>query len=76
MIRLKQILVASDFSETSEAALRYGRELARTFGAKFHVLHVADDVVLRYAQDGWVTLPSEIQADIENAAQTQLERCC
>lgn len=74
MIRLKQILVATDFSEASEAALRYGRELARRFGAKLHVLHVADDVMVRYGQDGWVTFPAEIQADIENAAQTQLER--
>ena len=40
MILLKQILVATDFSEPSEAALAYGRELARTFGAQLTVLHV------------------------------------
>ena len=33
MIALKKILVATDFSEPSDAALAYGRELARTFGA-------------------------------------------
>ena len=30
MIALKQILVATDFSEPSDAALAYGRELARS----------------------------------------------
>ena len=30
MIRLKQILVATDLSETSAAAMDYGRALART----------------------------------------------
>ena len=39
MIALKNILVATDFSEPSDAALAYGRELARTFGA-LHLVHV------------------------------------
>jgi nucleotide-binding universal stress UspA family protein len=43
MINLKTILVPSDFSECSEAALRYGLELARKFGATLHVLHVIQD---------------------------------
>ena len=44
MIRIQNVLVATDFSETSEAALDYGREVARTFGSTLHVLHVADSV--------------------------------
>ena len=39
MIGLKRILVPSDFSETSEAALRYGVELARAFKARLYLLH-------------------------------------
>lgn len=74
MIRLKNVLVATDFSETSEAALAYGRELARTFGAKLHVLHVADNIMMRYAFDGSVVLPADAQADLEHAARTRLER--
>jgi nucleotide-binding universal stress UspA family protein len=42
MIDLKRILVPTDFSETSEAALRYGVELARRFGARLYLLHVAE----------------------------------
>src|ERR1700682_6137085 len=47
MIALKNILVATDFSEPAEAALIYGRALARTFGATLHVLHVMDNDFLR-----------------------------
>jgi len=47
MIALKKILVATDFSELSDAALAYGRELARSFGAQLVVLHVAENTVTR-----------------------------
>ena len=47
MIRLTQILVATDFSDASQAALDYGRALARTFGASLHVLHVMENTFLR-----------------------------
>jgi nucleotide-binding universal stress UspA family protein len=43
MIALKTILVATDFSDASEAAWRYGRALAHAFGASLHVLHVVPD---------------------------------
>ena len=47
MILLKQVLVATDFSPPSEAALAYGRALARTFGASLHVLHIVENSFLR-----------------------------
>ncbi len=47
MILLKQILVATDFSDPSVAALDYGRALARTFGASLHLLHVMENPFLR-----------------------------
>jgi nucleotide-binding universal stress UspA family protein len=47
MIVMKQILVATDFSEASAAAMDYGRALARTFGASLHLLHVAENPFLR-----------------------------
>jgi nucleotide-binding universal stress UspA family protein len=39
---ISNILVPTDFTDPSDAALNYGRELARAFGAALHVLHVAD----------------------------------
>jgi nucleotide-binding universal stress UspA family protein len=42
MIHLKRILVPTDFSEASEAALRYAIELARGFDAELHLLNVPE----------------------------------
>jgi nucleotide-binding universal stress UspA family protein len=43
MISLKQIVVPTDFSDCSDRALTYGRELAKAFGASLHLLHVVHD---------------------------------
>ena len=43
MITLKTVLVATDFSEPSEVAVRYGRALADAFHATLHVMHVVPD---------------------------------
>lgn len=42
MVTIRKILTATDFSEYSDVALRYARELATRFGAELHVLHVVD----------------------------------
>jgi universal stress protein A len=42
MIDLKRILVPTDFSPTSEAALRYGIALARAFNARLSLLHIPE----------------------------------
>ena len=41
MIALNRILVPTDFSEASKAAVTYGVALARGFNATLHLLHVA-----------------------------------
>lgn len=38
---VRQILFATDFSESSDAAARVARDYARHFGARLHILHVA-----------------------------------
>jgi nucleotide-binding universal stress UspA family protein len=43
MIALKHVLVPTDFSETSDSALRYGKALAGAFGATLHVVHVVEE---------------------------------
>jgi nucleotide-binding universal stress UspA family protein len=74
MIALKRILVATDFSEPSEAALVYGRELARNFGASLTVLHVVDNILARaYGADGMVLVDPELQREIDAAARQQLD---
>jgi nucleotide-binding universal stress UspA family protein len=73
MIKLANILVATDFGEASEAALEYGRTLARTFGARLHVLHVAQSALM-YGGPEPVGAAVALQADLEQAAQEQLDR--
>jgi nucleotide-binding universal stress UspA family protein len=41
--QITRILVATDFSETSDAALAYARTLADSLGASLHLVHVFDD---------------------------------
>jgi universal stress protein A len=38
--RVREIAVATDFSETAESAAAVAREYARAFGARVHLLHV------------------------------------
>jgi universal stress protein A len=50
MIQLTSVLVAFDFGDTSKKALSYGRNLARVFGGRLHVLYVADVISTSAAQ--------------------------
>lgn len=72
MVNLKNILVATDFSEPSAVALAYGRDLARSYAAKLHVLHVVEDAMMRYSPEVAVASPV-LQADLESAARRDLE---
>ena len=72
MIALKRVLVATDFSEAADAALAYGRALARTFGATLHVLHVADDMYMRLGGDAYAAVLPDLQQDVERQAKDRL----
>ena len=74
MITLKNILVATDFSEPSEAAITYGRALARNFSATLHVVHVVGNVGSAvYGAEAYVTSVPELQREVEDAAGKQLD---
>ena len=73
MIKLNNVMVATDFGEASIAALAYGREFARTFGAKLHVVHVVDNPVLAAGPDAVGVDFARLQADLEVRGQHALE---
>ena len=76
MIRLENLLVATDFSKAAEAALAYGRRLADQFGASLHVLHVAGKLrPIGIGAEGYVADLSDLQRDLERAARKQLDEC-
>jgi nucleotide-binding universal stress UspA family protein len=70
MIVLKKVMVATDFSEPSDAALAYGRQLARTFGAGLTLFHAADDIAARATGgDGFAFIDPTLQRQLEEAAR-------
>ena len=73
MITLKHILVASDFSEASEAALDYGREFARTFGATLHVAHVVENLFATVGGEFGASEIASLRQQVEDAARDKLE---
>jgi universal stress protein A len=74
MITLNRILVATDFGEAAEAALNYGRALARVFGASLTVLHVAEDLLTAsLGIEGFVGGYPDFQRSIEEGARKQLD---
>jgi nucleotide-binding universal stress UspA family protein len=74
MILLKHILVATDFSEPSDAAAAYGRDLARRFGARLTIFHAAENLAARgYGADGVIFIDPGAQSDLEATARRQIE---
>ena len=73
MITLNNILVATDFGEASDGALRYGRELAERFGATLHVLHVAENVAIAtLGAETFAAVAPQLQEEIEANAHKAL----
>ena len=65
MIALKKVLVPHDFSETSEAAVRYALALAHNFGAQLHLLHVSDKARFEMATE----FPLGLDGTLEDAVR-------
>src|SRR5687767_12087081 len=73
---IRNILVPTDFSAGSQAAVAYARELASLFGASLHLLHVVENP---YAPGGFMESyphpPGFYPIDVENHARMHLDRC-
>jgi universal stress protein A len=73
MILLNSVLVATDFSDASGAALVYGSNLARAFGANLHVLHVTEDTMATAAANFYPDTFGGLQRQVEESARHRLE---
>ena len=75
MMTLKNILVATDFSEPSDAALAYGRELAARFNATLHVLHIAENIyITTFGAESYAAVAPDLQAEVEDSARARLQQ--
>jgi nucleotide-binding universal stress UspA family protein len=73
MLVLRDILVPVDFEPTSYHALAYARDLARTFGATLHVLHVLEDTfALPAGTEGTLSAFPRLERDAEDDARGRL----
>jgi nucleotide-binding universal stress UspA family protein len=74
MIKMANVLVATDFGPAADSALAYGREFARTFGARLHVLHVVENPMVYPGAEAVGVDIVRLQADLEAGAQQALDR--
>jgi nucleotide-binding universal stress UspA family protein len=70
-----QILVPTDFSPPSEAALEYARILAAKFGSSLRILHVIDDPTASsdFVADGFAPSTEDIRTALLEQARTRLD---
>lgn len=73
MTSIQHILVATDYSETSEAALRYATSLVEAFHARLEVLHVVEEPFGYVASShGYIPELDAFRETLNKAAREQL----
>ncbi len=70
-----RILVPTDFSPPSDAALEYARVLAAKFGSSLRILHVIDDPTASsdFVADGFAPSTENIRASLLEQARRRLD---
>ncbi len=69
-----RILVPTDFSEPSDAALAYAKQLAHRLQAAVHVLHVIEDpLTTGTGADGFGFPPIDLQEELRAQAARELD---
>jgi len=70
-----RILIPTDFSPPSEAALEYARILAAKFGSSLRILHVIDDPTASsdFVADGFAPSTEDIRTALLEQARTRLD---
>lgn len=73
MFALKTILVPTDFSDASQAALDYAKGLAEAFGASLHLVHVMEDLLAHaWSAEVYVASMPNLRGEIEREARERL----
>ncbi len=74
LVSVKNVLFATDFSATSDAALPYAAAICRRFGSTLHALHVLSEASLLMMTGGvdYVSMGT-IYEDAQNEANERLE---
>jgi nucleotide-binding universal stress UspA family protein len=71
---IKKILIATDFSDASEAAAEYAKLVAGAFGAQLHVLHVLEDLAAHaWTTEVYVAALPGVHEEMQRQAQERLD---
>jgi nucleotide-binding universal stress UspA family protein len=74
VIKLKVILLPTDFSESARHALTYGMSFAREYGARLVLLHVVENLTVGYASDLFPVPMAEVFQEISGYARAELAK--
>ena len=74
MIKMKRVLVPTDFSDSARHALRYGISFAKEYGAELVLLHVVENLTVGYASDLFPVPMAEVFQEISGYAKTELAK--
>lgn len=74
MMAIRKVLVPTDFSDCSEAALEYGKRMAEAFGASLHLLHVVQDPYTQpWAAEAFPAPLGDLLVEWEGQARKRME---
>ena len=74
MIKLKKVLVPTDFSDGARQALKYGMSFAKEYGAELVLLHVVENLTVGYASDLFPVPMAEVLQEISGYAKSELAK--
>ncbi len=74
MIRLKKVLLPTDFSDSARHAFTYGVSFAREYKADLVLLHVVENLTVGYASDLFPVPMAEVFQEISGYAKAELAR--
>ena len=74
-LKIENVLYPTDFSEFALGALPYAKEMARSFGATLHCLHVVDEAYRYWSAMGPESIPvGPPVEDMMAAAETRMAK--
>lgn len=74
MIKIKRVLVPTDFSDSARHALGYGISFAREFDSDLLLVHVVENLTMGYASDLFPVPMAEVFEEISGYARAELSK--
>lgn len=74
MIKLRKVLVPTDFSDSARHAFTYGVSFAREYKAELVLLHVVENLTVGYASDLFPVPMAEVFQEISGYARAELAK--